>query len=146
MMPRSLYVRNTTAIFQSRTQSILATRSNAVSNKVPFIFHKSFIDIHISHKQVRLPPLGGSRACCIEMSISCKCQSLTVTASSLFFLILSQEVIQVLDNIKIHRPERQGRLSVTCVAVDPSCVYSTHLEMAQMKSMETEHLYLGASS
>lgn len=34
-----------------------------------------------------------------------------------------------------------GRFSQT-----PSCVTTTHLDMAQMKSMETAHLYLGASS
>lgn len=32
------------------------------------------------------------------------------------------------------------------VAVGGRCVCFTHLETAQMKSMETEHLYFGASS
>lgn len=61
----------------------------------------------------------------------------------------SQEVIKVLDNIKIHCPERYKHTKQTVSEKSGGHVYSdmyTHLDMAQMKSMETAHLYFGASS
>lgn len=65
----------------------------------------------------------------------------------------SQEVVQVLDNVKIHRPERKIRdntfeelKKTKSLMVLKSVFLHTHLDIAQMKSMDTAHLYLGASS
>lgn len=49
-------------------------------------------------------------------------QSVLLSQPLLLFLIPSQEVVQVLYNIEIHRPERQEGPSVNSLAVDPGGV------------------------
>lgn len=101
------------------------------------------------HQYSHLPStVGASATTRGQWSVSRRneCQSVLLSQPLLLFQTPSQEVVQVLDNIEIHRPERQEGPSVKGLAVDPGGVCPTHLEMAQMKSMETEHLYLGASS